>query len=70
MKICTLLGCVTFKIGVSRVNYGGDIVSLHGMTMKVTFMSGRTEEEVRAKHNLAPVVVLRQDDDVMDNSWS
>ncbi|OEF28424.1 valine--tRNA ligase [Vibrio rumoiensis] len=31
---------------------------------------GRTEEEVRAKHNLAPVVVLRQDDDVLDTWFS
>lgn len=31
---------------------------------------GRTEEEVRTKHNLAPVVVLRQDDDVLDTWFS
>lgn len=31
---------------------------------------GRTEEEVRAKNNLAPVVVLRQDDDVLDTWFS
>ncbi len=31
---------------------------------------GRTEEEVRANHNLAPVVVLRQDDDVLDTWFS
>lgn len=31
---------------------------------------GRTEEEVREKHNLAPVVVLRQDDDVLDTWFS
>lgn len=31
---------------------------------------GRTEEEVRANNNLAPVVVLRQDDDVLDTWFS
>ncbi|WP_261816041.1 valine--tRNA ligase [Vibrio gallicus] len=31
---------------------------------------GRTEEEVRSKHNLAPVVVLRQDNDVLDTWFS
>lgn len=31
---------------------------------------GRTEEEVREKNNLAPVVVLRQDDDVLDTWFS
>ncbi|MGR2768428.1 valine--tRNA ligase [Photobacterium ganghwense] len=31
---------------------------------------GRTEEEIREKHNLAPVVVLRQDDDVLDTWFS
>ncbi len=31
---------------------------------------GRTEEEVRAENNLAPVVVLRQDDDVLDTWFS
>ncbi|NAW86915.1 valine--tRNA ligase, partial [Photobacterium halotolerans] len=31
---------------------------------------GRTEEEVRANSNLAPVVVLRQDDDVLDTWFS
>ncbi|GAL10499.1 valyl-tRNA synthetase [Vibrio astriarenae] len=31
---------------------------------------GRTEEEVRATNNLAPVVVLRQDDDVLDTWFS
>ncbi|MDB1122917.1 valine--tRNA ligase [Vibrio algarum] len=31
---------------------------------------GRTEEEVRSKNNLAPVVVLRQDDDVLDTWFS
>lgn len=31
---------------------------------------GRNEEEVRAKHNLAPVIVLRQDDDVLDTWFS
>lgn len=31
---------------------------------------GRTEQEVREKHNLAPVVVLRQDDDVLDTWFS
>lgn len=30
----------------------------------------RTEAEVREKHNLAPVVVLRQDDDVLDTWFS
>ncbi|UTV27371.1 valine--tRNA ligase [Photobacterium atrarenae] len=31
---------------------------------------GRSEEEVREKNNLAPVVVLRQDDDVLDTWFS
>ena len=31
---------------------------------------GRTEEEVRANNNLAPVVVLHQDDDVLDTWFS
>ncbi|MGF1909032.1 valine--tRNA ligase [Vibrio kasasachensis] len=31
---------------------------------------GRTEEEVRANNNLSPVVVLRQDDDVLDTWFS
>ncbi|USH02069.1 valine--tRNA ligase [Grimontia kaedaensis] len=31
---------------------------------------GRTEEEVREKNGLAPVVVLRQDDDVLDTWFS
>lgn len=31
---------------------------------------GRTEEEVRANNNLAPVIVLRQDDDVLDTWFS
>ncbi|MDA0143704.1 valine--tRNA ligase [Vibrio sp. RW] len=31
---------------------------------------GRTEEEVREKNNLAPVVVLKQDDDVLDTWFS
>ncbi|NAW58621.1 MULTISPECIES: valine--tRNA ligase [unclassified Vibrio] len=31
---------------------------------------GRTEEEVRQKNGLAPVVVLRQDDDVLDTWFS
>lgn len=31
---------------------------------------GRTEEEVRSKNNLAPVIVLRQDDDVLDTWFS
>ncbi len=31
---------------------------------------GRTEEEVREKHGLAPVVVLNQDDDVLDTWFS
>ncbi len=31
---------------------------------------GRTEEEVREKHNLAPVVMLRQDEDVLDTWFS
>ncbi|WP_087018826.1 valine--tRNA ligase [Thaumasiovibrio subtropicus] len=31
---------------------------------------GRTEEEVREQNNLAPVVVLRQDDDVLDTWFS
>ena len=31
---------------------------------------GRNEAEVREKHNLAPVVVLRQDDDVLDTWFS
>ncbi len=31
---------------------------------------GRTEDEVREKNNLAPVVVLRQDDDVLDTWFS
>ncbi|WED22174.1 valine--tRNA ligase [Vibrio sp. JC009] len=31
---------------------------------------GRTEEEVREKHGLAPVVVLHQDDDVLDTWFS
>lgn len=31
---------------------------------------GRTEEEVREKNNLAPVVVLRQDNDVLDTWFS
>ena len=31
---------------------------------------GRTEEEVREKNNLAPVIVLRQDDDVLDTWFS
>lgn len=31
---------------------------------------GRTEEEVRAKHNLAPVIVLNQDNDVLDTWFS
>lgn len=31
---------------------------------------GRNETEVREKHNLAPVVVLRQDDDVLDTWFS
>ncbi|MDG3087091.1 valine--tRNA ligase [Vibrio hannami] len=31
---------------------------------------GRTEKEVREKNNLAPVVVLRQDDDVLDTWFS
>lgn len=31
---------------------------------------GRTEEEVRTNNNLAPVVVLRQDDDVLDTWFS
>ena len=31
---------------------------------------GRDEEEVRAQNNLAPVVVLRQDDDVLDTWFS
>ncbi|QIA64210.1 valine--tRNA ligase [Vibrio astriarenae] len=31
---------------------------------------GRTEEDVRANNNLAPVVVLRQDDDVLDTWFS
>ncbi|UJF19596.1 valine--tRNA ligase [Vibrio sp. SS-MA-C1-2] len=31
---------------------------------------GRTEDEVRANNNLAPVVVLRQDDDVLDTWFS
>ena len=31
---------------------------------------GRTEKEVRANNNLAPVVVLRQDDDVLDTWFS
>ncbi|PWI33489.1 valine--tRNA ligase [Vibrio albus] len=31
---------------------------------------GRTEEEVRENNNLAPVVVLRQDDDVLDTWFS
>lgn len=31
---------------------------------------GRSEEEVREKHGLAPVVVLRQDDDVLDTWFS
>ncbi|CAH0527164.1 valine--tRNA ligase [Vibrio hippocampi] len=31
---------------------------------------GRSEEEVRANNNLAPVVVLRQDDDVLDTWFS
>lgn len=31
---------------------------------------GRNEEEVRAKHGLAPVVVLRQDEDVLDTWFS
>nr|WP_086937691.1 valine--tRNA ligase [Thaumasiovibrio occultus] len=31
---------------------------------------GRNEEEVREKNNLAPVVVLRQDDDVLDTWFS
>ncbi|MBL4829001.1 MAG: valine--tRNA ligase [Aliivibrio sp.] len=31
---------------------------------------GHTEEEVREKNNLAPVVVLRQDDDVLDTWFS
>lgn len=31
---------------------------------------GRTEEEVREKNNLSPVIVLRQDDDVLDTWFS
>ncbi|EKO3655069.1 valine--tRNA ligase [Vibrio metschnikovii] len=31
---------------------------------------GRDEQEVRAKHNLAPVVVLKQDNDVLDTWFS
>ncbi|WP_150138306.1 valine--tRNA ligase [Candidatus Enterovibrio escicola] len=31
---------------------------------------GRTEEEVRGQHNLEPIVVLRQDDDVLDTWFS
>ncbi|CAM3158304.1 valine--tRNA ligase [Vibrio rarus] len=31
---------------------------------------GRTEQEVREKHNLAPVIVLKQDDDVLDTWFS
>ncbi len=31
---------------------------------------GRSEQEVREKHNLAPVIVLRQDDDVLDTWFS
>ncbi|MBU2897165.1 valine--tRNA ligase [Vibrio hepatarius] len=31
---------------------------------------GRTEEEVREQNNLAPVIVLRQDDDVLDTWFS
>ncbi|MCS0350999.1 valine--tRNA ligase [Vibrio ordalii] len=31
---------------------------------------GRTEEEVRAKHNLSPVIVLNQDNDVLDTWFS
>ncbi|MFA0195261.1 valine--tRNA ligase [Vibrio artabrorum] len=31
---------------------------------------GRTEEEVRANNNLAPVIVLRQDNDVLDTWFS
>ncbi|OEE77917.1 valine--tRNA ligase [Vibrio ordalii] len=31
---------------------------------------GRSEDEVRKQHNLAPVVVLRQDDDVLDTWFS
>ncbi|OBT17400.1 valine--tRNA ligase [Vibrio sp. UCD-FRSSP16_10] len=31
---------------------------------------GRTEEEVREKHNLAPVIVLNQDNDVLDTWFS
>ncbi|MDD9157332.1 valine--tRNA ligase [Aliivibrio sp. S4TY2] len=31
---------------------------------------GRTEEEVRANNNLSPVIVLRQDDDVLDTWFS
>ena len=40
MKICILLGCATFKIGVFPVSYGGDIVFQPGMTTKATFMLG------------------------------
>lgn len=31
---------------------------------------GRDEDEIRQKHNLAPVVVLKQDDDVLDTWFS
>ncbi len=38
MKICTFLGCETFKTGVYLVNFGGGIVFPLGMTIKKMFM--------------------------------
>lgn len=38
MKICISLGCVIFKTGVFLANFGGDTVSLRGMTSRVMCM--------------------------------
>ncbi len=61
-KTCTSRGCVTCKTGVSLVNFGGVTVSAWYDNDGKVYV-GRTEEEVRERNSLSPVIVLKRDAD-------
>ena len=66
----TSSGCATSRTGASAASCGGDTASRRGTTPAGRSYVGRTEAEVRARHQLGAEVALRQDEDVLDTWFS